>query len=400
MDEQPGYSNDDLRGHRILLPNVAFTTAKDWPEVINDLKGRMTAAMDSLALPKSLARQLAGTVEPEAKLDSIKAWVRERFNLVKFEHPDFMISFRPASHVLRSGYGHSLELAMLVADLCSRAGISAKPVPWFEFTPPVPYLYDLTGGLLFAQCGDQIVESDPLATRAEFPRKQLADASFIFLDGKGDITTRSPSLSENSGLRVTLNLEKLDGDTLRGTGMLVANGWSSPYEALSTDATDYVRNLLTLKNLEVTNVTVKMLEPEHTTVDFSFRCSALDTADGFSILPLSAMDFAQFAGHPNLQLETKEFPHWNVLPGAFDMHFEAPLPEGWNVTQKPDALSRVWKDGSGSRTVDVKNGRVVMDAQLTLKNLWIPPHDWSQFRSFLIETGPRPANQLVLTATP
>lgn len=400
MDEQSGYAAEDLRDHRVLLPNVAFTTAKNWPEVTSELLKRVEAASDGFDVPKSLQQKLAGALEPESTLDSIKAWVRERYNEIEFDHPDFVVSIRPESQVLNSGYGHSLEMAVLVSSLCSRAGVTAQPEAWFAFEPPVPYLYDLTGGLVMAATETGRNEGDPLAPGDEFPASALADATILSLAAESNAPRRTPNDVNFGEVRISLNLDALDADTIHGSGSLFADGLHTPYEALQTDPKAHIEHLISWSGFEVTGVIVKRLDPTSAAVNFSFTLPHPDTVDNFYVLSANAMDLSQFAGNPTLSLERKEFPHYVKLPGKISVHVETPLPDGWIVTQQPAALTRAWKDGSGFRAVTVSDRRVMVDETLTLGSPWLPPQDWGEFRSFLLETGSRPANIIVFADKP
>ena len=400
MDEQPGYNPDDLHGHKVLLPNVAFTTAKDWNEVSSHLSSRISFNFDAPEMPRSLQEKLAGVVEPENKLDTIKAWVRERFNPLEFEHPSFNTRLRPTSRVLNSGYGNSLELAVMVSNFARIAGVPAGAVAWYAFEPPVPYLLDVTGGLLHVKTDSEEFWCDPLAPRSEFPASELADATILSLDRENTLQKPKALEAKNSELRINVNMDELDADTLRGTATFVAHGWHTPYEALRTDASTYLSNLLHLNGLTVASIQLKQLEPSYAAVSFAFTAERLDTVEGSQVFSANLMNFAGFAGDPNLTLESKEFPQWAKLPGQVSVHLEAPLPDGWTVAQQPIALSQQWPDGNGSRTVTVQDGRVVLDEELTLNSAWIQPQGWSAFRSFLLETGARPNNILVFSEHP
>jgi hypothetical protein len=398
--EQPGYLADDLRGHRVLLPNAAFTTAKEWSEVMAELKKRADAASDHPDLPTSLQKKLAGVMESEDKLDSIKTWVRERSNEIEFDHPDFMISIRPASEVLSSGYGSSLELAILVSDLYEKSGGKAYPEAWCAFDSPVPYLHDVTGGLVMAGTEVGRAEQDPLAPADEFPQASLADATILLLSPESNAPRRTPNDVNYGELRVNLKVDALSSDTLSGTGTLFASGLHAPYEALRSDPKRYIEHLISWNGFAAKDATIKQLRPGSCVVNFAFTVSCLDTADSHHLLSATAIDLSQFAGNPNFNFEKKEFPHWVKLPGKISVRVEAPIPDGWTVSQQPSAVTRTWKDGSGSCTVTVNDGRVMVDETLIFGSAWIQPTDWQEFRSFLLETGNRPNNIIVFSEKP
>ena len=154
MGEQAGYLAEDLGGHRVLLPNVAFSTAKDWEQIRTALRDRVNAAISGeLILPASLKSALIGQTTDEAKLTAIKSWVYERFPELHdgaYHHADLNFVLRPAARVLQSGYGNDFEVAVLVATLAAHAGIEVDVVPVFVPESPVPFLHEYAGTLLVA----------------------------------------------------------------------------------------------------------------------------------------------------------------------------------------------------------------------------------------------------------
>ena len=103
---------------------------------------------------------------------------------------------------------------------------------------------------------------------------------------------------------------------------------------------------------------------------------------------------------PPLTLEAKEFPFWMRVPGTISIRLSAPVPAAWNVDKLPAVLNDKWNGGSGARTCVLRDGRVEVETKLSNNGVWLEPAGWSEFRSFLIESGPRPNNLIGFVAKP
>ncbi|MDD5087968.1 MAG: DUF3857 domain-containing protein, partial [bacterium] len=274
MGEQAGYLREDLAGHRVLLPNVAFTTAEDWTQVAGDIHARIERAMQNPPeIPASLAELLHGEHGDENKIDAIKSWVRDRFNLLELDHPDFPLHVRSANDILHSGYGNPLEMSVLVSALAARAGVNTWPLPHFPFEPPVPALNDAAGWLIMVATEDGAFECDPLQPRAEFSRTDRAGG--VLLDWR----QTPPALRQWTQLypsykaarySLSVTFDQANKDTLSGYGRLTARDGFAPYETLRAGAEDYLSGVVRVENLEFTDVKVEELSPSAAAVGFRF----------------------------------------------------------------------------------------------------------------------------------
>jgi hypothetical protein len=136
------------------------------------------------------------------------------------------------------------------------------------------------------------------------------------------------------------------------------------------------------------------------TLSFTFTLPALDTVAGQSVLPAALVKFDPFFNSPPLTLESREFPDWSRVAGAVSTVLSITAPDFWTVTRQPAELHSAWKQGRGSRVSKVSsNGHgLEVRTSLTLDDFWVAPSDWSAFRSFLIESGPRPNNFIGFSA--
>ncbi|MBI5060409.1 DUF3857 domain-containing protein [candidate division KSB1 bacterium] len=401
MGEQPGYLTEDLGGHRILLPNVAFSTAKDWKAVGGELKRRLEAAADSVAVPVSLQTQLRPATSEEGKLDSIKHWVAARFSRLEFEHPDFDVVIRPLARVLNSGYGNSLELAELVATFAQANGLRVDPVVWYPFEPAVPGL-DHAIGMLRVQHGTVSFLCDPVRSRSQFASVDLAESCYLSTDS--DAPTLQPLIpftTEGNSLDLRVTLSNVEADTILGVGSFSAAGGFSPFESVrEAGAEEFVADLLTLPDLSVNSAIVRELGPAAVSISFSFALPRFDTADAFRLLPTSLLALDPYLMSPPLTLEAKEFPFWIRVPGTITTLLNVPFPAKWNAVKTPAALAASWQGGSGSRTCKTEDHQVSVETRITNSNVWLPSGDWAQFRNFLIETGQRPNNAIGFVPRP
>jgi hypothetical protein len=401
MGELAGYLAEDLQGHRVLLPNVAFSSAADWPQVTGELRSRLeTALTGDIAVPSSLRDGLLKATSDEARLDTIKTWVRARFNRLEFEHPDFALTLRPVPQVLESGYGNSLELAALVSKLAGTAGVNAQVAAWFLPDAPVPSLHTFHGALLNVKVDALHFYCDPLEARGEFTQAQLLGTTILDLDRSAVQPEEFGCRARSPYVNLTIALHDLTADTLRGHGTLSAFGEWGIYERMRQgDPAKYLAEIVHLAGLTIDEATVKTLEPARITanlvVEFAFHASALDTVDGRSILPLALLDFKVYAGGAPLNLLEREFAQWIPLPGEITLHVEAPLPAGWRMERQPAAGSLTWDWSQGVTRCEIRENRLIFERTLKLARERIAPSGWKGFRAWMLDTGARPGNAVV-----
>lgn len=404
MGEQAGYLAEDLQGHRVLLPNVAFSSAADWPQVTNEFRSRLEAALaGEIEVPTSLHDELLKATSDETRLDTIKTWVGERFNRLEFEHPDFALTLRPVPQVLQSGYGNSLELAALVSKLAGTAGVNAQVAAWFLPDAPVPSLHAFHGALLSVKVDGLHFYSDPLNPRAEFTQAQLLGSTILDLGRDAVQPEEFRCRARSPYVNLTIALDDLAADTLRGHGTFSASGEWGMYEKMrQTDLAKYLAEIVHLSGLTIDEATVKTLEPSriaaHVVIEFSFHATALDTVDGRRILPLALLDFKLYTGGAPLNLMQREFAQRIPLAGEITLHVEAPLPANCRMERQPAAGSPMWDWSQGVTRCEVAENRLIFERTLKLAREWIAPDGWKGFRAWMLDAEARPVNTVVFQA--
>ncbi|MBL0061382.1 MAG: DUF3857 domain-containing protein [bacterium] len=396
IGEQAGYLADDLAGHKELLPNVSFSTAKSWEQICAELKSRIDAAnATSLTIPASLSEELAGNLTVDTQIDVIKKWVNERFNKKHFDHPEFVLSLRPAAQVLNTGYGNGLELAVLVNSLAAALDIRCELFPRLMPKPLVPSLHDWVDPVLaiHPDFGPAFL-TDALAPRSELSNDLPASMIFDLATCKERETPTH--ISGTPHFNLWLSLSNLDQDTVSGHGSLITTGsWGAVELIQENGAAEYLNSLVTIPGFSCTSAKPKELSERRVSIDFEFAVSALDTADGFKILPLAALDLTNMVKDAPWALQNREFSQAIPLIGEIALQIEATIPDDLQISSMPTGNSETWDWSTGEVSCDVEDGRLVYSCQLKLAREWLAPSGWSAFRTWMIESGPRPNNCIV-----
>ncbi|MFZ5432785.1 MAG: DUF3857 domain-containing protein [Calditrichota bacterium] len=393
VGEQPGYLAEDLAGHRVLLPNVAFTTAKDWKEVADEFGKRIESARKDLPeLPASLIEELQGIDGSENRLDVIKKWVRERFNHLEFELPEYEVGLRPVQRILTSGYGNSFEMAVLVSGLAKQAGIEVAPLPFFPFEPPVPSIHDLAHWLIRVSTTEEIFESDPLNPREDFSRQNRAGGYYLsVVPPASKLTPWRDTFSVSTGTAYELSvvLESLDKDTLSGHGRIVAHDGYAPFEIVrSGGAESYVSAVINIAKLSVTETQLKNLSDAQIAIDFQFIIpKALEEKDDFRVLPTNVFDFAKFVDGAPLGLTAREFPQEIPLAGDITTRVEISIPGGWKIENDLAEGESKWNSSFGKVNVKANDNHLVIERALHLEGEWLPSDHWPSFREWMLLNG-------------
>jgi len=408
VGEQAGYLREDLAGHRVLLPNVAFTTAADWNAVANEVLARIERAMQNPPeIPPSLSELLHSAQGGENQFAAIQSWVDDRFNVLKLDYPDFHSFLRSAREILHSGYGNSLEMAVVVSALATQAGVNAWPLPCFPFEPSVPGLHDLSGWLTMISTEEGAFECDPLQPRAAFSRTDRAGS--VFFDWRQtppalrQWTQRYPSVKA-ARYSLTLTFDKANKDTLSGYGRLVARDGFAPYEKLRAGAEDYLSGVVRIENLEFTEVKIEELSPNLTAVDFRFVApGGAEHVSGHCVVPGGLFDFSAFVPGAPLNLTKRAFPQEIPVEGDVSLRIEFVMPEGRDVHSAPSSSSAIWGASRATvtttladeATADGNRRRLIVEQSLHLQGEWLAPEHWPSFREWLLSNHPKAAAPFV-----
>ncbi|MFH1010278.1 MAG: DUF3857 domain-containing protein, partial [bacterium] len=192
-------------------PRVSFSNAVGWDAALRHLTAAMAA--DTIVTPpmrRMIDEELADEVSPESRALAIQTYLRERFNRIEHTYPLFKRTFRPAAKVFESGYGHTLDLAVLFAALARAAGLAADVALVFPNAPDVPSLDDFSEVLVIVQTDGGERPFDVTKPAKECLRERLGDAQILRLK-PGTALSLSPmpwaDQSTFSELLVTWNLK-------------------------------------------------------------------------------------------------------------------------------------------------------------------------------------------------
>ena len=400
LGETAGYQSEDLGKNTDLLPNVAFTTAGDWPEIQSELKARVNKAMEgSITIPVSLAEELAGKNEPESKLIAIKEWAKDRINMLSFNHPDFPVSLRSANEILKSGYGNNLELATLISKLANQSGLTTSVMLRFEGDVPVPYIQQVSGALIEFRTNDSYFICDPVLPRNELTQSDLVGSTLMPINGAGKVSVM-PLLSPNSNnLSLDVSLSNLDKDTLNGSGTFYARGQYAPYEAVRSEgANAYLEGLVNLKGLNLSDVSVKELSYGAVTISFSFTSAEALEAEGDSrVLPLSIMDISKIVKDAPTGLLKRDFPQQIHIPGEAALHVNVEMPDDWSVADQHPEISGKQAWGEYNVASSLKDGRYNFTRSMKLSEKNVPVGGWTELRHWLLGAGKGNGNVVVFS---
>ncbi|MBM3324937.1 MAG: DUF3857 domain-containing protein, partial [Calditrichaeota bacterium] len=373
-------------------PRVNFSNAASWDAALRPLTSAMAAdTMVTPAMRRMIDEELSDEVSPESRVLAIQTYLRERFNRIEHAYPLFKRALRPAARVFESGYGHTLDLAILFAALARAAGLSADVALVFPNAPDVPGLDDFSEALMIVQTDGGERLFDVTKPPKECLRERLGDAQLLRLKPGTSLAPApmpwvdQPTFSE---LLVTWNLKSDSSSS--GEGVWRFGG---ALNHLGKMRDGKLENFLTgllkscWKGIVVENVRVRTMSPRESELAFDMRLpQAGDTAGGVRAFSLPDNKAYTNAVLPkNLNLAETKRPVPLFLRAAGEWHFKMHLefPEGWKLLHLPSEVRAENGRGSFVQSIQAEKKVILVERHLRLHETTIFPEHWTDFQQIV-----------------
>jgi len=373
-------------------PRVSFSNAANWDAVLRPLVSAIAA--DTSVTPEMrriVGNEFGDELSAESRVLAIQTYLRERFNRIEHGYPLFKRTLRPAAQVFESGYGHTLDLAVLFAALARAAGLTADVALVFPNPPDVPSLEDFSEALVIVQTDGGERLFDVTKPPKECLRERLGDAQILRLKPGASLTLApvpwadQPTFSE---LLVTWDLKSDSSSSGEGVwrfGGALNHLGKMRDGKLDELLTDMLKGFW--KGIIVEDVSVRTMSPRESELAFHMRLpQAGDTASGVRTLSLPDNKAYTSAVLPkNLDFAESKRPVPLFLRAIGDWHVKLRIeyPDEWKTIHLPVEVNVQNAQGSFAQTVQTEGKAITVERRMHFSERAIPPERWGEFQQIV-----------------
>lgn len=385
-------------------PRASFSDAANWDAVLRPLVSAIAA--DTAVTPemrRMVSDELGDELSAESRVQAIQTYLRERFNRIEQGYPLFKRTLRPAAQVLESGYGHTLDLAVLFAALVRAAGLAADVALVFPNPPDVPSLEDFSEALVIVQTDGGERLFDVTKPPKECLRERLGDAQILRLKPGASLTLASmpwadqPTFSE---LLVTWNLKSDSSSS--GEGVWRFGGALNHLGKMRDGKLEeFVGGLLKgfWKGIIVEDVRVRTMSPRESELAFHMGLpQAGDTANGvrtFHLPDNKAYTSAVVPKNVDFAEPKRPVPLFVRALGDWHLKLRIEYPEEWKTIHLPIEVNVQNTQGSFAQTVQTEGKVVTIERRMRFSERTIPPERWGEFQQIVQPASNVNANTIV-----
>ncbi|UCH82675.1 MAG: DUF3857 domain-containing protein [Candidatus Latescibacterota bacterium] len=380
----------------IAEPYVAWSTWRDWG-TLGDI---ITMSFDEAAvLNQTMSDTLAARLENEptdaAKARAIVALVDEFARSIHYDSRFWRFSPRTTSRTWETAYGHAIDRAALATALFRGAGLEASPmyrsISVGGIDQDVPGLSRFGNMLLLVRCGAAFGCYDPDSGSFDMTRRALRGCALWRPD-----SPRPPHVNDPEPVslyELTITMQPDDKAGWKGTGIINANNLFSPYDDMVGFGGEALAYIGRVAASAIDGAAADAFNPEffdaaRVTGGFGFHVDDIEPdSHGRTVIKLNAPAGGVTARLPSdvhLYREKRTSPV--ILPGPMTQRITLRVKTGdRKFGQIPEGRVIENKAGSYSLNATHKDGWITIKQELTLSDSIVPPEQWRDLRTLLLE---------------
>lgn len=353
----------------------------------------MTPKADTMELKKLAEEITAGANTEREKLDKIFVWVREKIKYTALMEGKQTVVPEPATGVLASKYGDCKGMSSLLNGLASAAGIplyyawvGTRDIAYQPSEVPIPFAFN-------HMIAAYISNGDTL----------LLDATAKGFE-MGEINSRLYGKEVMIGLNANQYAiykvkEPRPEDNLRSVNIALKpslNSWTGQYEARmlgeKKSLFNYIQKLpasyfekkqkpnpvfpeLTGTEVTITSITEGNVTEARMDWELTLDKGVIKTENTWLLNPIPD----KYKELLSITTEDRKHPFEIEYPFLDRIHFSIEIPEGYELSSKPEDV--VYNDELGEIICRyrIENGKIISEFSLAIKPLLVKPENFSKF---------------------
>lgn len=381
------------------VPNVVFSTTKDWSEVSHYIEGMLKTAAGSTPNPGGDSQSEA----TEEKIFEIHKEVLGSVHGVDARFRLFDSAPRKAERIYESAYAHSLDRAVLLKAKLKEAGIESIPVlvsagrTW-PGDVAAPEVFDRIHLEVHAVDSDVTLLLDPESKFLRDPRMMMPGVTIMQCVEGGEITRIPNAVSDENRSSLAVTLTVTDEGKLTGEGSAAMRGIFSPYysiKGLKSETEDFakskVEGMFPAAALKSWNI--KTLKKDFVEIGFQFEAELpKETEQGRIYLSLPEAFMADLSGTGGIHLERSAYPvPVRIRPCELNVSVVFEKLSGWELFGNPLRADETNAIGTVRTTTEKKSpgsdSKLTLTKTLVIEKDVVPSEEYSKLRSLLLKYG-------------
>jgi hypothetical protein len=376
-----------------FAPALVFTTAPDWKAQADRVGTLVQKAIDatSPALDKKTDDLLKGLQDPFEKTAKLQSYVAEYINDVDWPLAAFEFQPRPAAQVYESGYGHSLDKAVLLCAMLKRAGVSCaiaagRRLPeGAEDSTTVPCMAQFDRTVVHSEPGKGTLWLDPTAPLGESSQRNLYGLKGLpLLPGFNEIHTMPP-VDAADQLLVNADATLAPDLSLEGTATVSLGGGYSPYYKVQGSKDDQKAVLgkvvsSLLPGASAGDFSVVRMEPGVTVFQVAFKAPAPEKGT-VKALRTGLVEGSLLGAVSGIYLQERALPLVLAHPGSEKVYLKLKLADGLKPAYLPAPISRDSPGASFRQSWTAQADSLEMSLEVVVQKPVVQPRDYPAFRA-------------------
>lgn len=365
---------------------------------------------DNTVFKQQVERLISATKNPEDKIRAIYYWVQDNIKYIAFE--DGIAGFRPeaAQNVYNNRYGDCKGMANLTKEMLKVAGFDAR-LTWIG-TNRIPYTYDIptlavdNHMICTVYNGDKEYILDPTEKYIALGRhaERIQGKEMLIENGNAFIVRKIPVTDFNSNLISRSETISLDGDILKGQGIVNFNGESKTQILyLSSHSKNEDKKIL-FDHLAVSGFTnadkieLKAL-PEidrENPLELGYKYSLTNKITRFENDLYIDLDWEKHLNDHKIG-EDRETDYYFNRKVRYKTQKKLIVPTGYKVTHLPKSMTRTHQDFTFKVNFKQNGNEVIYSNEITVTDGLVRKDKFEIWNEYILELKDIYNDQIVIT---
>lgn len=380
-----------------FLPRVSFSTCPSWEDLTQTLQERFNKSNKTCC---SFTEGYKEISSEEVKLDSAIAFIKDRIALKRFNHPTFLLKYRPSCKINGSGYGSPADLALYYANVLGDLGFAPEVYLQGNDHLGVPGLTGRENYMIRLNMNLGEYWVDP--SSGEVSHHLPENAAMLGVSPAMNPLVTPDTPFENNMIQLGLEIAFNADGGAEGWLHVKTAGQLAFYETARDDGAEsfiehWTGSLFATPELKNARILHQQPDWVEARADLSFE-PVEDTIDGLTRieLPWNVSDFHGLLPHGlALHYPSRNVPVLLDHVGSVELNMKFSFPDDITMILKPEAVTHGADGVSYTRDVTDEDGVLTVHEIAAFPKLEIEAQAWDEWRHVLLSADHAPSRTIL-----